>query len=319
MNIQNGLNNRKIVKQKIELSNASSPLTRSEIDFIFTIISQIKKEDTEFKDYYFTIKELEVKMERKLNAKQVQDMTLSLFSKPLLLPVDGKLDSKNWIAVNWFKHVQYKDGNISCSFDKRLKPYLIGINNKFSKGSLSVLLPMRSRYSKEIYMLLTYDAFRGFYEAEVEHLMKKLKVPKSMLVYADFKRKVLLQAQKDLAKFSDITFTFEEIKKGRKVHRLKFNIKRNINDLTMFIKVIRELYINKPLVKTSEGLIQCSTKGNLYFKNSVQEIHPKRAKLLWEKLHENRNKLLVFEESKKELKETLERLRRQNIPESQKA
>ena len=51
-------------------------------------------------------------------------------------------------------------------------------------------------------MLLTYDAFRGFYEVEVESLMKKLKVPKSMLVYADFKRKVLLQAQKDLDKFS---------------------------------------------------------------------------------------------------------------------
>jgi len=158
-------------------------------------------------------------------------------------------------------------------------------------------------------MLLTYDAFRGFYETEVEHLMKKLKVPKSMLVYADFKRKVLLQAQKDLAKFSDITFTFEEIKKGRKIHRLKFNIKRNLNDLTMFIKVIRELYVNKPLIKTSEGLIQCSTKGNLYFKNFVQEIHPKKAKLLWEKLHENRDKLLVFEESKEELEKTLERMK----------
>jgi hypothetical protein len=36
---------------------------------------------------------------------------------------------------------------------------------------------MRSRYSKEMYMLLAYDAFRGFYEVEVEHLMKKLKVP----------------------------------------------------------------------------------------------------------------------------------------------
>jgi plasmid replication initiation protein len=309
MNIQNGLNNRKIVKQKIELSNASSPLTRSEIDFIFTIISQIKKEDTEFKDYYFTIKELEVKMERKLNPKQVQDMTLSLFSKPLLLPVDGKLDSKNWIAVNWFKHVQYKEGNISCSFDKRLKPYLIGINNRFSKGSLSVLLPMRSRYSKEVYMLLAYDAFKGFYEVEVEHLMKKLKVPKSMLVYADFKRKVLLQSQKDLDKFSDIIFTFEEIKKGRKVHRLKFNIKRNLNDLTMFIKVIRELYINKPLIKTSDGTLQCSTKGNLYYKEFFEiDIHPKKAKLLWEKLHENRDKLLVFKESQRELVERMDRL-----------
>ena len=157
-------------------------------------------------------------------------------------------------------------------------------------------------------MLLAYDAFRGFYEVEVESLMKKLKVPKSMLVYADFKRKVLLQAQKDLDKFSDIIFTFEEIKKGRRVHRLKFNIKRNLNDLTMFIKVIRELYVNKPLIKTSDGIIQCSTKGNLYFKNSVEEIHPKKAKLLWEKLHENRDRLLVFEESRKELLETIERL-----------
>ena len=36
--------------------------------------------------------------------------------------------------------------------------------------------------------------------------------------------------------------------------------------------------MNKPLIKTSDGFIQCSTKGNLYFKNSVQEIHPKKVK-----------------------------------------
>jgi plasmid replication initiation protein len=309
MEKQNGFNERKIVKQKIELTNASSPLSRTEIDFVLTIISQIKKEDTEFKEYHFSIKELEKKMDRKLNSKQLKEMAVSLMSKPLLLPVNGKLDSEHWRVVSWFKHFDYDNGNISCSFDSRLKAYLIGITNRFSKGSLSSLLPMRSKYSKELYMLLTYEAYRGFFDVEVEPLMNKLKVPKSILLYKNFKTKVLLQAQKDLAKFSDITFTFEEIKQGRKVHRLKFNIKRNINDLTMFIKVIRELYMNKPLIKTSDGLIQCSTKGNLYFKNSVEEIHPKRAKLLWEKLHENRDKLLVFEESKRELEKTLERMK----------
>jgi len=309
MEKQNGFNERKIVKQKIELTNASSPLSRTEIDFVLTIISQIKKEDTEFKEYHFSIKELEKKMDRKLNSKQLKEMAVSLMSKPLLLPVNGKLDSEHWRVVSWFKHFDYDNGNISCSFDSRLKPYLIGITNRFSKGSLTSLLPMRSKYSKELYMLLTYEAYRGFFDVEVEPLMNKLKVPKSILLYKNFKTKVLLQAQKDLAKFSDITFTFEEIKQGRKVHRLKFNIKRNINDLTMFIKVIRELYVNKPLIKTSEGLIQCSTKGNLYFKNSVQEIHPKKAKLLWEKLHESRDKLLVFEESKRELEKTLERMK----------
>ena len=247
-------------------------------------------------------------MERKLNSKQLKDMVISLMSKPLLLPINGKLDSKHWSVIGWFKHFDYDAENLSCSFDSRLKPYLIGINNRFSKGSLSSLLPMRSKYSKELYMLLAYEAYRGFFDVEVELLMNKLKVPKSLLLYKNFKTKVLLQAQKDLDKFSDIIFTFEEIKKRRKVHRLKFNIKRNLNNLTMFIKVIRELYINKPLIKTSNGMVQCSTKGNLYFKNSIEEIHPKKAKLLWEKLHKNREKLLVFEESQRELIEKMDML-----------
>ncbi|RUM70061.1 MAG: hypothetical protein DSZ07_03185 [Sulfurovum sp.] len=310
MEKQNGFNERKIVKQKIELTNASSPLSRTEIDFVLTIISQIKKEDTEFKEYRFSIKELEKKMERKLNSKQLRDMAISLMSKPLLLPLNGKLDSKQWSVIGWFKHFDYDNGNISCSFDSRLKPYLIGINNRFSKGSLTSLLPMRSKYSKELYMLLIYEAYKGFFDVEVELLMNKLKVPKSLLLYKNFKTKVLLQAQKDLDKFSDIIFTFEEIKKGRKVHRLKFNIKRNLNDLSMFIKVIRELYINKPLIKTPNGTVQCSTKGNLYYKEFFDiDIHPKKAKLLWEKLHESRDELLVFEESREELKETIDKLR----------
>jgi len=309
MEKQNGFNERKIVKQKIELTNASSPLSRTEIDFVLTIISQIKKEDTEFKEYHFTIKELEKKMERKLNSKQLRDMAISLMSKPLLLPLNGKLDSKQWSVIGWFKHFDYDNGNISCSFDSRLKPYLIGINNRFSKGSLTSLLPMRSKYSKELYMLLIYEAYKGFFDVEVELLMNKLKVPNSLLLYKNFKTKVLLQAQKDLDKFSDIIFTFEEIKKGRRVHRLKFNIKRNLNDLNMFIKVIRELYVNKPLLKTSDGTLQCSTKGNLYFKEFFEiDIHPKKAKLLWEKLHENRDRLLVFEESREELTKRIEKL-----------
>ena len=72
------------------------------IYFGLTIISQIKKEDTEFKEYYFTIKELEKKMERKLNSKQLRDMAISLMSKPLLLPVNGRLDSKHWSVIGWF-------------------------------------------------------------------------------------------------------------------------------------------------------------------------------------------------------------------------
>jgi len=38
-------------------------------------------------------------MERKLNSKQLRDMEISLMSKPLLLPVNGRLDSKHWSVI----------------------------------------------------------------------------------------------------------------------------------------------------------------------------------------------------------------------------
>jgi plasmid replication initiation protein len=47
--------------------------------------------------------------------------------------------------------------------------------------------------------------------------------------YNAFKKRVLLQAQEELSENSDITFTFEEIKEGKKVAKIKLNIKRKQN------------------------------------------------------------------------------------------
>lgn len=308
---RHGLNNRKIVKQGIELTHAQSPLSRAEIDLILTLIAQIKQEDTNFKDFKFSIKELEAYMGKKLNSKQIQDLVLGLLKKPLLLPIDGTLDSEHWRAAHWFAYFDYEEGMISCAFSEKLKPYLLEIKGRYSIGSLKTLLPMKSKYSKELYMILASEAYRGFYTVEVEKLMKKLQVPKSLLIYSDFKKKVLLQAQKDLDKFSDIVFTFEEIKKvGKKVHTIRFNITRNLNDLNAFIKTIRELYVNVPLIQTSEGTLQCSSHGELYFKETPEkEIDPQRAKSIWNHIHEKREELIIFkineEDQQKHIQKTL--------------
>lgn len=292
---QHGLNNRQVVVQRIELTNAASPLSRGEINLILTLIAQIKREDEEFKEYHFTTKELEQAMDTQLNSKQLQKLALQLLEKPLLLPVEGKLNSKNWEALNWFSYFRFKDGVITCSFSPKLKPYLLNIQSHFSKGSLKVLLPMNSKYSKELYMILKYHKKGGIYEVQVEHLMKKLGVPKSFK-YSHFKTKALLKAQEDLNKFADISFTFEEEKDGRKIDKLIFHITWNANDLKAFIKIIRELYVNVPLIEVEKGVLQCSTRGELYFKDEPQlAIHHKTAQIFWEKIYEKRDELLAFE------------------------
>jgi plasmid replication initiation protein len=308
---QNGLNNRKVVKQSIELTHAQSPLSRAEIDLILTLIAQINQEDKHLKSFNFSVKELEAYMGRKLNSKQLQDLVLNLLKKPLLLPVDGTLDSEHWRAANWFSYFDYEEGMISCAFSEKLKPFLLEIKGRYSIGSLKALLPMRSKYSKELYMILATERYRGYYQVELAKLMQKLQVPKSLLVYKNFKAKVLIQAQKDLDKYSDIVFTFDEIKKiGKKVVEIKFNITRNLNDLKAFIETIRELYVNVPLLEIKEGTLQCSKKGYLYFKeNPDKDIHPKTAEKLWQHLHEKRSELIIFkineEEQQKHIQKTL--------------
>lgn len=300
---QNGLNNRQVIKQGIELTHAKTPLSRAELDLILVLIAQIKQEDTKFKDYHFTLKELSVYMGRELQSKQIRNLVMSLLEKPLLLPIEGMLDSEHWMATNWFSYFTYNNGVISCAFNERLQPFLLDIKGRYSIGSLKTLLSMKSKYSKELYLVLSSEAYKGFYEVEVIDLMKKLQVPKSLLNYADFKRKVLIQSKQDMDKFSDISFELEESEKIRKrVIKIKFHITRNLNDLKAFIKTIRELYTNVPLVQTKDGVLQCSTKGYLYIKDKPEkDIHPKTAEKLWQNIHEKRDALLIFKDNQENI------------------
>ena len=58
---------------------------------------------------------------------------------------------------------------------------------------------------------------------KVDELRELLEIPNSY-DYANFKRRVLLIAEKELKKESDVFFTFEEVKQGRKVIEIIFYI-----------------------------------------------------------------------------------------------
>jgi len=88
---------------------------------------------------------------------------------------------------------------------------------------------MKSKYSPRIYEILKCNEFKkqGYIEIEIDELRKLLKTEGMYHQYQDFKRKIIIQTQKELKKLTDISFEFEEIKTGRKVTSLKFYIKAN--------------------------------------------------------------------------------------------
>ena len=280
------LTERNYTRQQSVIINARYALTRAEIDLVLVLLTAIHKDDKDFKDYEFTIKDLELKTDRQWNSKQLKDTVKSLMSKPLELPrEDG-----DWEIVGWFSSFKYsRDGLITCRFDKSLKPYLVDIQGRMVLGDVRHLLPMKSSYSKRVYLLLKEYSKFGVRKFQTEELMEILKVPKSLKNYADFKRNVLLRAEQEINKYTDLKVSFDEKKFGRKVKSITFHIKKNDEDLKTFIDHIRENYTNQLLWTTKNKIeIQCSEKGLLYNKENNKTFDKETASKLWEEMHKNR-------------------------------
>lgn len=290
----NELTERNYLRQSHIITNAKYALTRGEIDLVLTLLTSIKKRDRAFKDYEFTISELEAKTSRAWNSKQLQDNIESLMAKPLRV----QTDTNKWKLIPWFSYFEYDNGAITCRFDKALKPYLLEIKERFVISDLRMLLPMRSSYSKRIYMMLKEYEKIGERTFSVSDLQSILKSPKSHLDrYNKFKSAVLEQAVKDINKYTDLEVNFTEIKLGRKVNKVKYTIGKNTVSLKEFIATIRDLYPNQRLYYYNDKPLKCSDKGLLYYADdSLDTLTKTEALKAWNYLHENRSKLEIFQQ-----------------------
>jgi len=294
------LSNRNYVRQSPKIVNAKYSLNKSESDLVFALLTELKKEDEDFKDYLFTVHQLEVKLGVKLQSTQLRKTVESLMSKGLKIYID---DNK-WELIGWFSYFGYDNGIVTCRFDKALKPYFMELK-QFVLADIRHLVQMKSEYSRRIYLLLKeYEKF-GERKFEVEELMNIFEVPKSLKIYNRFKEKVLLQAVKDINKFTDLEIKnigtadkpiyFEEIKFPRKVKSVIFYTKKNTADLKTFISWIRELYVNVPLYKNKKGqVVKCSKEGLLYYGDTLTNLDKDTAQKAWEWMHEHRENLIIF-------------------------
>ncbi len=144
------LTNRNYSKQSHIIINAKYGLTTREINMILTLLTAIKKEDKDFKDYTFTLADFKNKTNITMTTNDLNKTIKGLMSKPLEI----KISNKHWKIFNWFSYFEFNKGIITCRFDKALKPYLLEIKDRFVISDLKMILPMRSSYSKRMYLLL---------------------------------------------------------------------------------------------------------------------------------------------------------------------
>jgi len=217
-----------VKKSNYFIMNSSYDLSLEEQKLVLTLASMVQPEDEDFKPYKFRINEFMqlLGVDTKTKYTVIPNITKELMKKVFEIEEDDTI-----IQTAWLSSAIYKKGSgmVELEFSPRLKPYMVKLNTMFTQYKLANILSMKSKYSPRIYEILKCNEFKkqGYIEMEVEELRKLLKADNIYPLYADFKRNVLLQTQKELKKLTDISFEFEEIKTGRRVTTLKIYIISN--------------------------------------------------------------------------------------------
>lgn len=223
-----------LVTQSNKLTEARYFLTIGEQKVILLLISMISPDDTDFKDYEMKVSEFSQMMG--LSGKSIYDRMDDTLDK-LLSRVIHIPEKTGFLKIGWVSSARYIEGEgvMQLSFDKKLKPYLLQLKEQFTKYNLFLVAKFQSAYSVRIYMLLKQYESIGYREFEVLELKRILGVEGES--YNDFKRfraRVINQAKKEFETknkqaggyMSDITFDLETIRTGRKITRLRFNIRK---------------------------------------------------------------------------------------------
>jgi len=213
---------KKIVVKSYGLVNSRYKLTVAEANFVYILMEKIHRKDEEFKLYEISKQELEIILNSEQKSIRLDLLTDNLMKKILKIETE-----RGWKKFTWFQSMEYINemGMIEVKISEDLKPHLLNLKNRFVQCELENLLSFKSIYSKRLYELLVEYQKIGNRTIKVKDMQDMFQVPKSLLVYADFKRFVLEVALKEINEKTDLNFSYTPIKLGRKVDRIQFDIK----------------------------------------------------------------------------------------------
>ncbi len=231
-----------VTKSNYFIMNSSYDLSLEEQKVILTLASMVQPTDEEFKPYKFKIAEFMTLLGVEDKSKYTE---IPRITKELMKKVFEIQEGKAFIQTAWLSGAKYEKGTgyVELTFSPYLKPYMLQLNSMFTQYKLANILNMKSKYSPRIYEFLKCNEFKkqGYIEIEIDELRKLLKADNVYPKYNDFKRFIIERTQKELKKLTDINFSFEEIKTGRKVTTLRFYINSN----NVKVKALDEISVTK--------------------------------------------------------------------------
>ncbi len=213
--------------QHNHLVNAKFDMSTYEMRLFIALLSRLSKSDSEFSECQIHLTDFMDKATGGKTYQIIKDACVSLSKK--VIQIESLIEANNggmrkkFIVLPLMAMAAYQEGEatITAQFNNKLKPYLLNLAGNFTQAEIKQLFRLKSFYSYRLYWLLKqYQTFGQRY-IEIDELREMLNLQEKYDRFQDFKIKVLNVAMKEL-KSSDMAFTFDLEKKGRKVVGIRF-------------------------------------------------------------------------------------------------
>ena len=216
-----------LATQHNQLIESRYQLTLQEKRLLLFLISKIDLSDKDFLSQTFAIKDLAALIGGNNNRiyQQMPAITRKLMSRVIEIYDAGreKLVQLQWVTKTSY---YYGKGEVTLCLSRDLAPYLLELKRCFTTMRLDILFSLHSIYAVRIYELLKQYEKIGSRTFDIEELKKKLSLQDGEYqLYGHLKSKILLVAQREINEKTDLLVEFQEIKEGRKIKQICFNIK----------------------------------------------------------------------------------------------
>lgn len=211
-----------VVKGNEMIQQKRYALTTTQQKFLAYVISKIKPDDTIDTMYEITVE----------NFCNLCGIDKSSFYKEFIKMIDKFDESSFWVDTKdelykfrWFNDTRYVKGSgkVELYLSRRLNDYLIGLLNNFTQYELYNVMALHSKYAIRLFEIFKSYEYQHSKVFEIEEL-KHLLYAESYKNFADFKKRVLEPAIKEINEYTEINVNYEINFKGRKVTHIKFII-----------------------------------------------------------------------------------------------
>ncbi len=149
-----------VVQANELIRSRSDEMTVLEAKLIRLAIAQILKEDTDLRTYTCNISKLAdfLGIGRQNIYKEIDDLTTKVMKKLVYVrDKDGRTDKNGnpyYKKFHWVDRAEYRDGEITIRLSEDIKPYLVELNELFTKYGYQEILSLPTNNAIRLYELL---------------------------------------------------------------------------------------------------------------------------------------------------------------------